>query len=110
VKSTDLVSASGRNHTSDWRKVSTNSEMAERPPPEEKLMVNPQRPDDSIESAEPDVEGHRVLRADAEEGDDTEGHRVLRADAEEGDDTEGHRVLRVADDEDDDTEGHRVLR
>jgi hypothetical protein len=43
-------------------------------------MVNNQRPDDSIESKEPDVEGHRVLRInpDADGNDDVEGHRVLR--------------------------------
>lgn len=58
-------------------------------------MVNTQRPDDSITSTEPDVEGHRVLRADSDEETDVEGHRVLRnLPADDGDDTEGHRVLR----------------
>jgi hypothetical protein len=58
-------------------------------------MVNTQRPDDSIESNESDVEGHRVLRADSDEGADVEGHRVLRnVPGDDGDDTEGHRVLR----------------
>ena len=58
-------------------------------------MVNKQRSDDDIESQEPDVAGHRVLRAGDEEA-DVEGHRVLRAgpDADGDDDVEGHRVLR----------------
>jgi hypothetical protein len=55
-------------------------------------MVNNQRPDDSLVNPEPDVEGHRVLRADGDD-EDTEGHRVLRADGDD-EDTEGHRVLR----------------
>ena len=50
-------------------------------------------------SGNEDVEGHKVLKADAETAEDqqdVEGHRVLKnqADAEtaEGDDVEGHAV------------------
>jgi hypothetical protein len=41
-------------------------------------MGDTQRPDDrdDIETQDPDVEGHRVLRVDGD--DDVEGHRVLR--------------------------------
>jgi hypothetical protein len=60
-------------------------------------MVEINRPEDSFDKNELDVEGHRVLRnLPGDESDDTEGHRVLRQ--------------TPADDDDDDTEGHRVLR
>jgi hypothetical protein len=94
MRSTDLVSGSGRKHTKDPRKVTPNREHQVSHNPEVNIMVNTQRPDDSIESNEPDVEGHRVLRADSDET-DVEGHRVLRnLPADDSDDTEGHRVLR----------------
>ena len=101
-------------------------------------MVEINRPEDSFDKNELDVEGHRGPSQPAsggarprqcqhpaaatgggrgeqvgDESDDTEGHRVLRnLPGDESDDTEGHRVLRQtpADDDDDDTEGHRVLR
>ena len=43
-------------------------------------MVNTQRPDDSIDSADPDVEGHRVHTAN---DDDVEGHRVHTANGDD---------------------------
>jgi hypothetical protein len=59
-------------------------------------MVEINRPEDSFDKNELDVEGHRVLRnLPGDESDDTEGHRVLRnLPGDDGDDTEGHRVLR----------------
>jgi hypothetical protein len=110
VKSTVRVSGSGQNQAPDPSRVTTTGRTAGLSPPEEKLMVNKQRPDDYIESQEPDVEGHRVLRAGDDEA-DVEGHRVLRTGDDEAD-VEGHRVLRISPDADgdDDVEGHRVLR
>jgi hypothetical protein len=111
MKSTDHVSASGRNGTTNPRKVTTTRENPDLPQPQEKIMVNTQRPGESPESQGQDVEGHRVLRASADEEADVEGHRVLRATPDEDDeDTEGHRVLRVNADGESDVEGHRVLR
>jgi hypothetical protein len=105
------VSGSGRKHTKDPRKVTPNREHQVSHNPEVNIMVNTQRPDDSIESNEPDVEGHRVLRVDPDGETDVEGHRVLRADSDDETDVEGHRVLRnLPADDSDDTEGHRVLR
>jgi hypothetical protein len=105
------VSGSGRKNTKDPRKVALNREHQVSPNPEVNIMVNNKRPDDSIESSEPDVEGHRVLRADSDDETDVEGHRVLRADSDDETDVEGHRVLRnLPADDGDDTEGHRVLR
>jgi hypothetical protein len=99
MNSTDRVSASGRNGTTNPRKVTTTRENPDLPQPQEKIMVNTQRPDEGIESQESDTEGHgRVLRANADDEPDTEGHgRVLRAtpDGDDDEDTEGHgRVLR----------------
>lgn len=54
-------------------------------------MVNRQRPEDSIEAQEPDVEGHGRLReALPTDQDDTEGHRLRQADQSDEDDVEGH--------------------
>ena len=96
MKSTEHVSASGQNGTRNSRKVTTTWENPDLPQPQEKIMVNPTRPDESPESRGQDVEGHRVLRTDPDEEPDTEGHRVLRAaPLEDDEDTEGHgRVLR----------------
>lgn len=50
-----------------------------------------------------DVEGHRIVRGSAADGDDVEGH-ARRMITEDTDDVEGHARRMIA--EDDDVEGH----
>jgi hypothetical protein len=64
-----------------------------------------------------DVQGHKVVRADAESAEgDTEGHAIRKADAESAEaDTEGHGIRHgggadAESAEGDDTEGHALKR